>query len=100
MTPEKIVAAFSLCSARIHAYAAKEDLGPLESRQAPEPESALPRGERESLEHALYMCEEATRFLTENPARVGKANRWLGCVQWTLWIQGVSSLQELKEMNK
>ena len=45
--------------------------------------------------HAVYMCEEASKFVDEG--RIEKAMRWLGFIQGVLWSYGVRSLTDLKQ---
>jgi hypothetical protein len=52
--------------------------------------------QRQALDHALWMAEEA---LTFPPEKIEKKMRWLGFVQGALWCHGGESIQELKEQN-
>jgi hypothetical protein len=56
--------------------------------------TGLSLGAHEAMSHAVYMCEEASKFVDEG--RIEKAMRWLGFVQGVLWCWGVRSLTDLK----
>lgn len=55
-------------------------------------------GKYDMLCHALWMCGEAMRFVTEG--RQAKAYRWIGMIQGLLWAHGVFSIEELKSHNE
>lgn len=53
------------------------------------------------LGHIRWMCQEMARRLnTEEPDILEKANRWLGFVQATLWIDGFYTIDEMKADNR
>jgi hypothetical protein len=52
----------------------------------------------DSLNHAMWMCNETRRFVREN--RWAKAYRWIGMIQGLLFMSGVFSIAELKEHNR
>lgn len=99
MSARQIQEAFSACNMIILMYEEETRLN-IEPKKADYPGTAKSRGRTEVLSHARWMCQEAKRFLDENPCKIEKANRWLGCVQWSLWILGLVSLEELKDMNR
>lgn len=51
-----------------------------------------------ALAHAMWMVREARQLLADG--RTEKSLRWLGFVQGVLWATGVSSIAELKDMNR
>jgi hypothetical protein len=50
------------------------------------------------LDHALWMCEEATGLVSEG--KIDKANRWLGFVQGVLFLTGKFTLKELRDQTR
>lgn len=52
----------------------------------------------DTLNHALWMCQETARFL--RAGRYAKAYRWIGTIQGILFMNGVFSISELKEHNR
>lgn len=52
----------------------------------------------ETLNHALWMCEQARQFLRSG--RLAKAYRWIGTIQGILLMNGVFSIMELKDQNR
>ena len=51
-----------------------------------------------ALGHVLWMCNEIDGFVREQ--RFDKANRWIGFMQGVLWITGVASIDESREINQ
>jgi hypothetical protein len=51
-----------------------------------------------ALGHVLWMCDEIDGFIREQ--RFDKANRWIGFMQGVLWITGVASIDESREINQ
>lgn len=52
----------------------------------------------ETLGHAMWMCDQMRAFLRSG--RFAKVYRWIGMVQGILFMNGVFSLEELKEHNR
>lgn len=78
------------------------DLG-YEAAPYPEPESRVGgnilRGAKyDSLNHALWMCEEALKLVEHG--RWAKAHRWIGMIQGLLFMTGIYSIADLKEHNR
>lgn len=78
MTTEKIREAFAACRALLPACVPPERGGPVYS-------------------HLVFMCEEGASYAEH---RREKAMRWLGFVQGTLWGLGISTIDEMKSMNR
>ena len=51
-----------------------------------------------ALGHVLWMCNEIDSFIRNN--HIEKANRWIGFIQGVLWLTGVASIDESREINK
>lgn len=51
-----------------------------------------------ALNHVLWMCTEIDGFIREQ--RWDKANRWIGFAQGVLWITGVASIDQSREINQ
>lgn len=54
--------------------------------------------DRIALGHVLWMCDEVHKFILEQ--RWDKANRWIGFAQGLLWITGVASIDESRQVNQ
>ncbi|MCE5190649.1 MAG: hypothetical protein LLG08_02635 [Actinomycetia bacterium] len=52
----------------------------------------------ETLCHALWMCDKTREFL--RAGRFAKVYRWIGMTQGILFMNGVFSIEELKEHNR
>jgi hypothetical protein len=48
--------------------------------------------------HLRYMCKQIPVFLAEN--RREKVMRWLGFIQGAMWALGMTSIAEMKELNR
>jgi len=67
-------------------------------------DSIMP-GNVTALGHVLWMCDEIDRLVRDcadqrDDRRFDKANRWIGFAQGVLWITGVASIDESREINK
>lgn len=51
-----------------------------------------------SLSHIHWMCTEAIGFVKEE--RIEKAMRWLGFIQGVLWMNGVYTIEQMKDHNR
>jgi len=49
-------------------------------------------------QHLLYMLQETAKLVKED--RREKAMRWLGFVQGALWVAGLSTIEEMKDLNR
>lgn len=58
------------------------------------PESPCQR-DLDKLKHVVWMCSEAQTF-----PNTDKAMRWLGFIQGYLWVNGVFSIEEMKDHNR
>jgi hypothetical protein len=50
------------------------------------------------LQHARWMCQRACSFVDDG--RLEKANRWLGFIQGVLWVCGVATIDEMRDLNR
>ncbi len=87
MTPQHISHVAGVCARIIQA----EGVTP---KGAP---SRLRGTETPPLPHALWMCGQA-QCLAEKDAE--RAQRWLGFVQGVMWREGLTTIDELWEMNR
>ena len=55
-------------------------------------------GVEDSLAHARWMCGEILSLLIQG--KVEKAERWLCFVQGVLWVNGLSSIDEMRDDNR
>lgn len=69
---------------------------------APVPEAQAERDrwprERVLLQHARWMIGQIRGFVAEEETE--KAGRWLGFVQGVLWVSGLASIEEMREVNR
>lgn len=61
-------------------------------------ETTRSAGKYDSLCHAMWMCSEAKKFISQG--RQAKAYRWIGMIQGLLWAHGIFSIAELKSHNE
>lgn len=60
--------------------------------------SIISGGKYDALNHALWMCREARKFITQN--RREKVYRWIGMIQGILWLGGIFTISELRRHNE
>lgn len=78
----------------------KVDSMVLEGGQVLEPEEMFPKGGKE---HLTWMCDRiiGNELDTERQRVEGeKAHRWIGWIQGCLYMNGIVTLDEMKELNK
>lgn len=61
------------------------------------PHSDLISTEQAALDHCLNMIDKVLVFIQED--RMDKVFRWLGFLQGVLWMQGVFTLEDVKNHN-
>ena len=62
------------------------------------PESEHPSSPEILLSHCYWMLDQIEAFL--DSGNIGKANRWLGFIQGSLWANKLFTVEELKEQNR
>lgn len=98
MTTEKVVEALRAARAKLGSHYSALTPRRLDDRQLAAPFNHLDR--MAVFEHLAFMCEEAERMLAEGPQRREKVMRWLGFVQSSLWMLGLSTIAESKDTNR
>jgi hypothetical protein len=61
------------------------------------PKHNLTAANPNKLQHAGWMCQQILLFVEENSHY--KACRWLGFVQGILWLEGIYTVDEMREHN-
>lgn len=99
MTTEKVVEAFAACLKLLE----EEYNGEIPPIRIYSRNAFVEQDEYEDdvrLEHMAYLCKEGTRMAKEEPERREKVMRWLGFVQGYVWACRMTTVEELKDMNK
>ncbi len=76
----------------------KKDISELEIYPEQYHHKALINSEEDALAHCLVMIDKIYAFLEEG--RREKAFRWLGFIQGVLWLQGIYTLESLKNHSR
>lgn len=79
----------------VYDYAKRNYLEPLQVERV-NLDTIMPAN-RVALGHVLWMCNECDGFIIQG--RLDKANRWIGFMQAILWVAGVASIEESRQVN-
>lgn len=89
--PDKTSAALKVCRDKLALYG-------VAPHRAPAFE-VMPTLERtRMIQHCLWMCDEAQRYLDNG--KWAKGMRWLCFVQGVCWTQGIFSINDLRDQNR
>ena len=94
LTNEKLISVFQM-------YLCHLEQSDIRAEEMPEELKHLRAGHVNvsvELRHIAYMCETAIGFVGEG--RIGKAMRWLGFVQSSLYHTGFYTIDDLKEHSR
>ena len=96
MTPGKIRTA---CQRYKELLAGYESVSfPTEAKISASERDCLDYNRESSLNHVLWMCNIIEEQLKEG--EYGKAERWLCFIQGVLWMNGICSIDEMREDNR
>ncbi len=99
MTSEKILLACQRYKALITSSGRKEpEKFPTDEKIQALERDCLLYNRNKSLLHVLWMCLEIEKLLQEG--KRDKAERWLCFIQGVLWMNGICSIDEMRDDNR
>lgn len=87
MTSEKLESVLKMMRAKVLKFQP--------GTEAKKYEFSTPPGVHGAMHHVLWMLDQLVE-----PGDLAKTQRWLGFVQGVLWVFGVFSINEMRELNR